>query len=83
MWTNSVEEFIIEHSWLVTPIVAAIGWCQTWLIAASLKKGAAVSEAVEQSRQYIKDHENDPGPAVTNDVGDVAHRRYTGGWFHW
>jgi hypothetical protein len=83
MSINSVEEFITENSWLVTPIVAAIGWCQTWLIAAFLKKAAAVSEAVEQSRQYIKDHEKDPGPAVTETSGDVANRRYTGGWFHW
>lgn len=83
MWINSVEEFVIKNSWLVTPAIAAIGWCQTWIIAASLKKGTAVSEAVEQSRQCIKDYENDPGPAVTDDHRNVADRRYTGGWFHW
>jgi hypothetical protein len=31
--------FIINNGWLATPIVAAIGWIQTWVVSAMLVEG--------------------------------------------
>jgi hypothetical protein len=87
MWTDSVREFILKYSWLATPIIAAIGWCQTWLIASlflSTRKSSEVLEAIEESRlqssfvgYYSEDREN-PGVSGESACNYVAEQRYTG-----
>lgn len=84
MWTDSVREFIINYSWLATPIIAAIGWCQTWLIASlflSSKKSTEVLETIEQSRLESRYHSEDrgnPGVSEESTCNYVAEQRYTG-----
>ncbi|KAG0697426.1 hypothetical protein DFH29DRAFT_946431 [Suillus ampliporus] len=87
MWTDSVREFILEYSWLATPIIAAIGWFQTWVIASlflSIGKSNEVVEAIEQSRlqssfvRYYSEDREDPGVTETSTCNYVAEQRYTG-----
>jgi len=87
MWTDSVREFIINYSWLATPIIAGISWCQTWFIASLLlSKGYSsdVVQSIEESRlqssfvrHYSQDRE-DPGASEESACNYVAEQRYTG-----
>ncbi|KAG1768774.1 hypothetical protein EV702DRAFT_1203182 [Suillus placidus] len=90
MWIDSVRQFILNYSWLSTPIIAAVGWFQTWVIASlflSIGKSNEVVEAVEESRlqssfvRYYEDRE-DPGVSETSTCNYVAEQRYTGKWLH-
>jgi len=89
MWIDSVRNFILDYSWLSTPIIAAIGWFQTWIIASlllSIGKSKEVVEAIEQSRQqssfvrrYNEDRDrDDPGVSEQSTCNYVAEQRYTG-----
>ncbi|KAG1767630.1 hypothetical protein EDD22DRAFT_285897 [Suillus occidentalis] len=87
MWIDSVREFILNYSWLSTPIIAAIGWFQTWVIASlflSIGKSNEVVEAIEESRlqssfvRYYNQDREDPGVTETSTCNYVAEQRYTG-----
>ncbi|KAG2094391.1 uncharacterized protein F5147DRAFT_719684 [Suillus discolor] len=88
MWLNSVRDFILNYSCqLSTPIIAAIGWCQTWVIASiflSMGKSNEVVEAIEESRlqssfvRYYNEAREDPGHSETSTCNYVAEQRYTG-----
>lgn len=87
MWIDSVREFILNYSWLSTPIIAAIGWFQTWVIASlflSIGKSNEVVEAIEESRlqssfvRYYNEDREDPGVTETSTCNYVAEQRYTG-----
>ncbi|KAG1893317.1 uncharacterized protein F5891DRAFT_1207693 [Suillus fuscotomentosus] len=88
MWLNSVRDFILNYSCqLSTPIIAAIGWCQTWVIASiflSMGKSNEVVEAIEEPRlqssfvRYYNEAREDPGHSETSTCNYVAEQRYTG-----
>ena len=91
MWTDSVRAFIINYSWLATPIISGIGWCQTWVIASlvlSIGKSNEIVEAIEQSRlqssfeRYYSEDRGDPGVAETSTCNYIAEQRYTGKRLH-
>ncbi|KAG2148657.1 uncharacterized protein EDB93DRAFT_1103716 [Suillus bovinus] len=85
MWLNSVREFILNYSWLSTPIIAAIGWFQTWVIASiflSMGKSNEIVEAIEESRlqssfvRYYNEHREDPEQRYTG----LAKRTVLAAW---
>lgn len=83
MWTDNLREFIINYSWLATPIIAAIGWCQTFLISVSYAKVYKVAEAVEEARQRsLKPQAGEDnmgrGAVDKSTFGNVTVQRFTG-----
>ncbi|KAG2066856.1 hypothetical protein BDR04DRAFT_47036 [Suillus decipiens] len=86
-WVDSVRQFILNYSWLSTPIIAAIGWCQTWVIASiflSMGKSNEIVDAIEESRlqssfvRYYTQDREDPGVSEQSTCNYVAEQRYTG-----
>jgi hypothetical protein len=87
IWTDSVRVFILNYSWLATPIISVISWLQTWIIAAlwlSSGKSDDIIDGVEQSRfqsSFVRYHSHDredPGVSEESTCNYVAEQRYTG-----
>jgi hypothetical protein len=75
MGIDNIQEFITNNSWLVTPIIAAIGWCQTFPIAFSYGRARGFAGRIKQ--RLLR-----PLLGVTHDhdktFRGIAARRYTG-----